>query len=53
MSQEDRTCRFCGEPGFKRRIQILPWKYECIYVCRADMPKIIELITALRKELES
>lgn len=51
MPESERSCRFCGQPGIKRRVQVLPWKYECIYVCRADEPKIMDAITELRQAL--
>lgn len=53
MTDEDRTCCLCEEtPGLKRRVQVLPWKMVCIYVCRACEPRMVEAITKVRAALE-
>lgn len=41
----------CGQPGLKRRVQLLPWRFECIYVCRACMPRMKEAIQKAREQL--
>lgn len=48
---EDRSCKLCGEPGMKRRVQVLPWKMECIFICKACMPQLAEAIQQVRAEL--
>lgn len=45
-------CRLCGQPGIKRRVQVLPWRTVCIFVCRACEPQMKEAILAVRAELE-
>lgn len=48
---EDRSCRLCDEPGMKRRVQILPWRMECIFICNSCMPRLKEAILQVRSEL--
>lgn len=47
----NEPCVLCGEPGLKRRVQVLPWKMACIYVCRACKPRMVEAILAVRQKI--